>query len=344
MATDFWRDRRVLVTGHTGFKGGWLCLWLNSMGARVTGFALAPATSPSLFEVARVGEGMRSVLGDVRDLPALRKVMLEAAPEIVMHLAAQPLVRASYEDPVGTYATNILGTVHVIEAARWVPSVKAIVIVTSDKCYEDRESPWSHREIDPLGGFDPYSSSKGCAELVSAAYRRSYGLPLATVRAGNVIGGGDWSQDRLVPDILRALEASRPVEIRNPGAIRPWQHVLEPLRGYLAVAERLFGKPADFAEGWNFGPADADCQPVSRVVEDLVAEWGKEATWKAQPGGHPHEAGFLRLDSSKARARLGWRSKLDLGRSLALTATWHRAWRAGEDMASFTLQQIKEHG
>jgi CDP-glucose 4,6-dehydratase len=340
----FWRGRRVLVTGHTGFKGGWLCVWLKALDADVTGYALAPSTSPSLFETARVGEGLRSVIGDIRDLAHLKKIFAEARPEILIHMAAQPLVRASYVDPVETYSTNVQGTVNVFEAARGTPTLRAIVNVTSDKAYENREWAWGYRETDPMGGHDPYSSSKGCAELVAAAYRRSFKLPLASARAGNVIGGGDWSADRLVPDILKALAAGQPVEIRNPAAIRPWQHVLEPLRGYLLLAERVHEHPTEFAEGWNFGPRDEDCQPVSSIVSTLVESWGGKAAWRAQPGEHPHEAGYLKLDSSKARARLGWRPKTSLAEGLALTAEWHRAWLAGEDMNSLTLRQIEHHG
>ena len=341
---QFWRGRRVLVTGHTGFKGGWLCLWLKALGADVTGYALAPATNPSLFEVARVGEGLRSVIADIRDLPILKKTFAAAQPEIVIHMAAQPLVRASYANPVETYATNVLGTVNVLEAARTAPSVKAIVNVTSDKCYENREWVWGYRENESMGGHDPYSSSKGCAELVTSAYRRSFGLPLASARAGNVIGGGDWSADRLVPDILKSLAADQPVEIRNPNAIRPWQHVLEPLRGYLMLAARVHGHSSEFAEGWNFGPRDEDCRPVSEIVATLVDAWGGKAAWGAQPGEHPHEAGYLKLDSSKARTRLGWRPRTSLAEGLAMTVAWHRAWLAGEDMNSLTLRQIEHHG
>ena len=342
---QFWRARRVLLTGHTGFKGGWLCSWLKSLGAEVTGYALPPATTPSLFEAAKVGDGLRaSIMGDIRDLARLKDVFAQAQPEVVLHLAAQPLVRASYIDPVETYSTNVLGTVNVLEAARGTPSVRAIVNVTSDKCYENREWVWGYREHEAMGGHDPYSSSKGCAELVAAAYRRSFNLPLASARAGNVIGGGDWSADRLVPDILKALAAGSPVEIRNPSATRPWQHVLEPLRGYLMLAERVFQQPGEFADGWNFGPRDEDCQPVAAVVSAVVGAWGGDASWRAQPGAHPHEAGYLKLDSSKAHARLGWRSARSLAEGVALTVEWHRAWLAGEDMNSLTLRQIQNHG
>jgi CDP-glucose 4,6-dehydratase len=344
MVPDFWRSRRVLVTGHTGFKGGWLCTWLKSLGAVVTGYALPAATTPSLFEAASVPEGMNSVLGDVRDATFLRSVLEQADPEIIFHMAAQPLVRASYADPADTYSTNVMGTVNLLDAARHLGSVRAIVNVTSDKCYENREWVWGYRETESMGGYDPYSASKGCAELVTASFRRSFGLPLASVRAGNVIGGGDWSTDRLVPDILRSFEGGQPPQIRNPDAIRPWQHVVEPLRGYLSVAERVFAEPQVFAEAWNFGPRDEDCQPVSRVLDGLAAAWGHGVGWVSQPGNHPHEAGYLRLDSSKARSRLGWCPKTDLSVALDLTVAWHRAWMAGQDMYSFTLKQIENHG
>jgi CDP-glucose 4,6-dehydratase len=344
MDTHFWRGRRVFLTGHTGFKGGWMSLWLQRLGAEVTGFALEAPTRPSLFEVASVSDGMHSVSGDIRDLPALQAAMLEARPEVVFHLAAQPLVRASYDDPIGTYATNVMGTLHVLQAARQIASLRAVVAVTTDKCYENREWVWPYRENEAMGGHDPYSSSKGCAELVTAAYRRSFQLPLASARAGNVIGGGDWSKDRLVPDILKALETAHSLEIRSPHSIRPWQHVLEPLRGYLMLAESVYNQPAEFAGGWNFGPRDEDCQPVSEIVSALVDAWGSQASWQMQAGEHPHEAGYLKLDSSKAYVRLGWRPKLSLAEGLAMTVEWHRAWLAGQDMNSLTLRQIQHHG
>jgi CDP-glucose 4,6-dehydratase len=344
MEPSFWRGRRVFITGHTGFKGGWLSLWLQQLGAKVTGFALPPSTNPSLFEVADIASGMTSVLGDIRELPRLRSALAEADAEIVFHLAAQPLVRASYADPIETYSTNVMGTLNVFEAVRSSPSIKAVINITSDKAYENREWVWGYRETDPMGGYDPYSSSKGCAELVTSAYRRSFGLPLASARAGNVIGGGDWSADRLVPDVLAALAVDRPVEIRHPSATRPWQHVLEPLRGYLTLAERLYQEPSAFAEGWNFGPDDESCQPVSAVVAECVEAWGGGASWRSQSGEHPHEAGFLKLDSSKARARLGWRPKLSLQQAIQATTDWHRAWLKGSDMRSFTLLQIENHG
>lgn len=345
----FWRGKRVFLTGHTGFKGSWLALWLQSLGAEVAGYALAPATQPSLFELAGVAKGMRSTLGDVRDLEALRRAVTEFRPEIVLHLAAQSLVRQSYAQPVETYATNVMGTVHLLEAVRCCDSVRAAIVVTSDKCYENREWPWSYRENEPMGGRDPYSSSKGCAELATAAWRASFFGPgghaaaVASVRAGNVIGGGDWAADRLIPDIMRAAVAGAPVAIRNPDSIRPWQHVLEPLAGYLILAERLFEHGAEFAEGWNFGPRDEDCRPVSWIVERLAREWGDGLRWKADSGERPHEAHFLKLDSSKAIARLGWAPRWDLATALDSIVRWHKAHHAGADMRAVVLGQVNDY-
>lgn len=344
---SFWRNRRVLLTGHTGFKGSWLSLWLQSLGAIVHGVALAPPTTPALFDVARVADAMDSRFGDVRDFDAIRPLVVDFQPEVVMHMAAQPLVRLSYKEPLLTYATNVMGTVHVLEAARQAGSVRAIVNVTSDKCYLNREWVWGYREDEPMGGDDPYSSSKGCAELVSWAYRQSFlaqeGIALATARAGNVIGGGDWAMDRLVPDVLRALEQRESVEIRNPLAIRPWQHVLEPLAGYLMLAERLCENGQADAEGWNFGPGDDDAQPVQWVVERLCESWGTEASWVLQPGEHPHEASYLKLDTSKARQRLQWQPRWSLPLALTKIVEWHRAWLSGADMQAYCLQQIAQY-
>lgn len=346
---DFWKNKKVLLTGHTGFKGSWLSLWLQSLGAQVTGFALAPATSPNLFELADVASGMTSVLGDIRDLAALQAVMAQHRPEIVIHMAAQALVRPSYQNPVETYATNVMGTVHLLEAVRQTPGIKAVVNITTDKCYENREWVWGYRETDPMGGYDPYSNSKGCAELVSAAYRSSFfnpatyaqhGVALATVRAGNVIGGGDWAQDRLLPDILAAFAGGKPAQIRNPHAIRPWQHVLEPLRGYLSLAERLYSEGTAFAEGWNFGPNDEDAKEVGWIAGQMAQLWGKDAQWTTDHGAHPHEAHYLKLDISKARARLGWQPALRLQDGLRLIVDWSQHHAAGADMRSVTLAQI----
>lgn len=345
-----WQGRRVFVTGHTGFKGGWLSLWLQSLGAEVTGYSLAPPTQPNLFELARVGNGMRSVIADVRDLPSLTEAMARARPEVVFHLAAQPLVRASYRDPVETYAVNVMGTVHVLEAVRATPGVRAVVCVTSDKCYDNAGANRPFRESDPMGGGDPYSSSKGCAELVCSAYRHSFLEPsavdaaprarLATVRAGNVVGGGDWALDRLVPDVIRAFECGQPARIRRADAIRPWQHVLEPLRGYLLLAQRLLDGEGDFAEGWNFGPLPEDTRTVRWVVDRLSKAWGDGARWQSDPGPNPPEAGWLALDISKARGRLGWEPRITLEEALEMVVAWHRLHRAGADMREVTLAQI----
>jgi CDP-glucose 4,6-dehydratase len=344
---DFWQGKRVLITGHTGFKGSWLSLWLQSMGAVLRGVALDPPTEPSLFDVARVSDGMEHHIADIRDFALVKAQMDEFQPEIVIHMAAQPLVRLSYQQPIETYATNVMGTVHVLEAASHVGSVKAIVNITTDKCYENREWVWGYREDEPMGGYDPYSNSKGCAELVSAAYRKSFlkdaGIAMATVRAGNVIGGGDWALDRLIPDILRALQDNRPVLIRNPHAIRPWQHVLEPLSGYLLLAERLYTNGQADAEGWNFGPIDEDARPVQWIVEHLCKVWGGDASWTLQPGVHPHEASFLKLDISKARQRLQWVPRWSIETALSRITEWHQAWLSGQDMRAVCLNQISQY-
>jgi CDP-glucose 4,6-dehydratase len=339
----------VLLTGHTGFKGSWLSLWLQSMGAQVVGYALAPPTKPSFFEVANVGKGMTSIVGDIRDLENLRKVFAEHKPEIVIHMAAQALVRYSYIEPVETYSTNVMGTVNLLEAVRSTPSVKAVVNVTSDKCYENREWAWGYRENEAMGGYDPYSNSKGCAELVTSAYRNSYfhpekyethGVALASGRAGNVIGGGDWAGDRLIPDIMRAITEGKPVNIRNPHAIRPWQHVLEPLSGYLQLAQNLYEEGPTCAEGWNFGPNDEDAKPVQWIVENLTKDWGEGASWVLDGGNHPHEAHYLKLDCSKAKARLNWHPRWRLETALGAIIEWHRAYRENKDMRELSLMQI----
>lgn len=343
----FWRGRRVLVTGHTGFKGGWLSLWLRSLGAEVSGFALAPPTQPSLCDVAAVESGMRVTRADIRDLSAVRRAVEDSGAEVILHLAAQALVRHSYADPVETYASNVMGTVHVLEAARLAAGVKAVVVVTSDKCYENREWAWGYRENEPMGGHDPYSNSKGCAELVTSAYRRSYfrgaDRHVASARAGNVIGGGDWAADRLVPDIIRAVARGESVSIRSPGAIRPWQHVLEPLSGYLMLAEQLVASGGAFADGWNFGPADEDARPVQDVVGLVTELWGDGARWELDAKPHPHEAHYLKLDCSRARQVLGWRPRLALADALRWTVEWYRAHRSGADMHAFCLEQIARY-
>ncbi|MEF8700033.1 MAG: CDP-glucose 4,6-dehydratase [Candidatus Accumulibacter sp. UW26] len=347
MISPFWYRRRVFVTGHTGFKGGWLALWLQSLGAEVYGYALTPPTKTNLFTIAEVEAGMaRSEIADIRDAERLRAAMQSARPEIVFHLAAQSLVRHSYAQPVDTYAVNVMGTVNLLEAARSTPGLKAVVNVTTDKCYENREWLWGYRENEAMGGFDPYSSSKGCAELVSAAYRRSFlqpaGIALATARAGNVIGGGDWAEDRLIPDFLRAMDAGEILRVRSPQSTRPWQHVLEPLSGYLVLAERLHAEGMYFAEGWNFGPGDQDARPVGWIVKRLT-ELRKGVTWQSDGGQQPHEANFLRLDSSKARGKLGWQTRWDLDTALEKTLEWHDAWRKGGNMMLVTLNQIEQY-
>jgi len=346
----FWRGRRVFLTGHTGFKGSWLSLWLQSLGAEVHGYALTPPTTPNLYTEGRVDAGMAfSTLADVRDLAALQAAVRACQPEVVIHMAAQPLVRASYTDPVTTYATNVMGTVHLLEAVRQVGGVRAVINVTTDKCYENSETLWGFRENEPMGGHDPYSNSKGCSELVTSAYRRSFfaGGPVAvgSARAGNVLGGGDWAQDRLVPDILRAFERQQPVVIRRPDALRPWQHVLEPLSGYLTLAQHLCSDDgARFAEGWNFGPHDGDARPVRWIVEHLVAGWGAGASWQLDLDPNlVHEATHLKLDISKVRAHLGWQPRWRLATALQHTLTWHQAWLAGQDMQAQCLTQIAQY-
>lgn len=349
---SFWSGKTVLLTGHTGFKGGWMSLWLQSMNARVIGYALPPATKPSLFEMADIAKGMTSLEGDIRDFEKLLGVVGEYRPEIVFHMAAQPLVRYSYLNPVETYAVNVMGTIHVLEAVRQVGATKVFVNITSDKCYENREWVWGYRENEPMGGYDPYSSSKGCAELVTSAYRNSFfhpddfpkhGLALASVRAGNVLGGGDWAQDRLVPDIMRSFLGGTPARIRNPHAIRPWQHVLEPLSGYLLLAQKLWEDGPAYAEGWNFGPGEEDAKPVKELVERLAHFWGTGAFWTVDTGEHPHEARFLKLDCSKARSRLNWRPRWDMETTLKAVVAWYKAYRAKEDIRAFMEHQIKTY-
>ena len=344
MNRAFWQGKRVFLTGHTGFKGGWLALWLADMGAEVYGYALQPPTDPSFFEACNVLRYLKgNTFGDIRDGATLQHAMEAAQPDIVLHLAAQPLVRYSYVEPVETYAVNVMGTINVLEAVRKTASVKAVVNITTDKCYENREWVWPYRENEAMGGYDPYSSSKGCAELVTSAYRRSFlnaaGVHLASARAGNVIGGGDWAGDRLIPDFLRALDAEQPITIRSPAAVRPWQHVLEPLSGYLALAEKLYSEGADFAEGWNLGPDENDARPVKWIVEYLC-EQVPGASWQCDTNPQPHEANLLRLDSSKAKAKLGWFPRWRLQTALANTVAWHQAWRSGQNMAEVSFAQI----
>lgn len=347
---DDWTGRKVFLTGHTGFKGSWLTLLLSELGAEITGYSLEASTNPSLFEKAHVGDVVkRSVIADIREYDRLENELRNAQPDVVFHLAAQPLVRYSYEHPVETYSTNVMGTVHVLEAARKVGGVKAVVAVTSDKCYENREWVHPYRETDPMGGHDPYSSSKGCSELVIAAYRKSYfgdgsegpKTAVASVRAGNVIGGGDWSTDRLIPDIVRAFETSQTPAIRSPGAVRPWQHVLEALIGYVAIADRLFAGKAEFADAWNFGPGEDDTQTVAWIVDRMARSWGAQREYRGWSGSIPHEAGLLRLDSSKARAALGWRPMLSIEQAIDLIVEWHKNVAAGGDARAVTIEQIR---
>jgi len=344
-AAETWRGRRVFLTGHTGFQGGWLSLWLAEAGAEVTGYALPPGTRPNLFDSARVAEGMASIIGDIRDLKALHAAMARAEPEVVIHLAAQPLVRRSYADPMETWSTNVIGTAHLLEAVRQTPSVKAVVNVTTDKVYENREWDRGYREDDTLGGYDPYSASKACAELVTGSYRRAFlkdGPPVATLRAGNVIGGGDWAEDRLVPDLMRSFARGDATVIRNPHAIRPWQHVLEALSGYLAVAEKLFLGEPGFAEAWNFGPDSESERSVGWIADRMVAFWGEDARWELDPAAaaQPHEAGFLKLDSTKSRERLGWRPRWQIDDALKASVDWYRAYYKGGDARELTLGQL----
>jgi CDP-glucose 4,6-dehydratase len=342
---EFWNGRRVLVVGNTGFKGAWLGLWLRRLGANVIGLSLPPPTTPSLFALAGLADLVPTDRVDIRDAVAVRTTLRDQRPEFVFHLAAQSLVRPSYREPVETYATNVMGTVHVLEAVRATPTVRGVIVVTSDKCYENREWPWAYRETEPMGGHDPYSSSKGCAELVTAAYRRSFltEIGVASVRAGNVIGGGDWADDRLLPDCMRALAAGEAIAIRNPHAVRPWQHVLDPLCGYLVLAERLAGDPADFSDAWNFGPAEDDARPVAWIAERIVAQWGDGARWFHACTDAPHEADSLKVDASKARRHLGWAPRLRLEEALAWTVEWHRCLTAGQSPRALTDRQIARY-
>lgn len=348
MNRNFWKGKKVFLTGHTGFKGSWLSLWLQDSGALIKGYSLAPNTHPNLFEEASVADGMQSEIGDIKDLDKLMISMTNFAPEIVIHMAAQPLVRLSYKKPVETYSTNVMGTVNVLEAVRNTFSVKAVVNVTTDKCYDNKEWIWGYRESEAMGGNDPYSSSKGCSELVTAAYRSSFfnspvSAKIASARAGNVIGGGDWAEDRLIPDILLSFDNKATVAIRNPYATRPWQHVLEPLSGYLSLAESLYIYGDKFAGAWNFGPKDDDVQPVSVIVEYIAQCWGDGVTWAYDKSTHPHEAQMLKLDISKARELLRWNPKWNVYKSLDLIIKWHKDWYCGKDVKKLSLEQIKQY-
>ena len=340
----FWRDRRVFLTGHTGFKGSWLSLMLSRLDARTVGYALAPPTEPALFRLASVGAVIEDRRGDITDLDALMSAMIAAEPEIIIHMAAQPLVRQGYADPVATYRTNIMGSVNVLEAARSTPGVKVIVNVTTDKCYDNRDWVWGYRETDGLGGRDPYSSSKACAELVTAAYRASFlaesGVAVATARAGNVVGGGDFAADRILPDAVRAFTAGQALEVRFPKAVRPWQHVLEPLSGYLMLAEQAFRHGGDFADAWNFGPGGESERDVEALLGRLIKAWGPDAHWAPDRNAQKPEAHLLRLDTTKSREKLNWRPLLDFDDMVAWTAEWYRAHARGDDMRALTLQQV----
>lgn len=348
----FWRGKRVFLTGHTGFKGSWLSLWLQMLGVELTGYALSPSTTPCLFEVGRIGEAMHSIIADIRDLDRIKQAMAAAKPDIVIHMAAQALVRYSYAAPVETYSTNVMGTVNTLEAVRNTSTVRAVVNVTSDKCYEIREWVWGYREIEPLGGFDPYSNSKACSELVTAAYRSSFfnpqkyaehGVALASARAGNVIGGGDWGEDRLIPDIIRAFQSKNPLKIRSPHAIRPWQHVLEPLRGYLMLAEKLCIEGPQWAEAWNFGPHEEENQSVANVIQYFTEQWGDGSAWTIDEKPRLHEANDLRLDCAKARIQLGWVPRWRFSQAVDATVEWHRAHLNGDNMQSVSLSQIRNY-
>ena len=350
---DFWKGKRVFVTGHTGFKGSWLSLWLHSLGAEVTGYSLAPPTDPSLFALADLAKRIRSIEGDIRDFQSLLGSMNQCRPEVVIHMAAQAIVRKSYKDPLETYSTNVMGTVNLLEAIRRTGGVKVAVNVTSDKCYENKEWLWGYRETDPMGGFDPYASSKGCAELITAAYRRSFfnpseiekhGVGVASVRAGNVIGGGDWAVDRLIPDIMTSFLNGKPVLIRSPKAIRPWQHVLDPLSGYLLLVEKLYKQRPEFADAWNFGPLDDDSKPVSWIVEHIAALWGNGARFEIDQNDNPHEATYLKLDCTKAKNLLGWKPRLDIHQALDWTVSWYKQYKDNPySVYDFTLYQIHQY-
>jgi CDP-glucose 4,6-dehydratase len=350
MMNSFWKEKKVLITGHTGFKGSWLSLWLQKLGAEVIGYSLNPPSTPAMFELACVDQNMISVEGDVTDYRNLFEVIHKYEPEIIFHMAAQSLVRKSYQEPINTFATNVMGTVHLLEASRYTNSVRVIVNVTSDKCYENKESLWGYREVDPMGGYDPYSSSKGCSELITTAFRHSYfnknsferrNISLASARAGNVIGGGDWAEDRIVPDVIRSLIKSEPIHIRNPSAIRPWQHVLEPLHGYLSLAEKLWINEEDYCEGWNFGPSDHHAVTVQELTNTLINSWGEKNKLIVNKDSKKYEAKYLRLDCSKALQKLNWKPKLTFDEMVKLTIEWYRSNAVNKDMRRITLNQIE---
>jgi CDP-glucose 4,6-dehydratase len=350
---NIYNEKKVFLTGHTGFKGSWMCLLLHQLGAQVYGYALQPPTQPSLYESAKVNELVTSHIADIRDYDALEKALSETQPDIVIHLAAQPLVRISYKNPVETYATNVMGTVNLLNAVRSVQSVQAVINVTTDKCYENKEWLWPYRENEPMGGYDPYSNSKGCSELITSSFRNSffnpaeYGkshhLALASARAGNVIGGGDWAEDRLIPDFIRAIENEEKVKIRSPHAIRPWQHVLEPLSGYLLLGAKLLTDGCKYAGAWNFGPNDTDAQPVEWIINKLCSLWGEGASYEIDTHPQPHEATYLKLDCSKAKTQLNWRPRWNIETALESIVEWEKTYNRGENMRCICEQQIQQY-
>jgi len=348
----FWKSRNVFVTGHTGFKGSWLCLWLDALGANITGYSLEPPTQPNLFDQAGIAPSIKTIIADVRDFTRLKDALADSRPDVIIHMAAQSVVRRSYDEPIETYSSNVMGTVHLFEAIRQLKRPCAVVNVTSDKCYENREFVWGYRENEAMGGRDPYANSKACAELVTSAFRDSFfpaetfdkhAVAVASARAGNAIGGGDWTADQLIPDLIRAFLDGRSCLIRNPCAIRPWQFVLEPIRGYLMLAERLSQDGPKFASAWNFGPADDDAKPVSWIASKLAASWGQGAEWNQDHARHPHEAHFLKLDASKSKVLLNWRPALPLGQALDWIAEWYLGFKAGSDLRRLTCQQIERY-
>jgi CDP-glucose 4,6-dehydratase len=349
---DFWGGRKVFITGHTGFKGSWLCLWLHSMKANITGYALKPPTTPSLFEICKIDKIINSFIADIRYVNKLKEAMTLAGPEIVIHMAAQSLVKESYDNPKETFDVNVIGTVNLFEAIRSCKTVKVVIIITSDKCYENREWIWGYRENDPLGGYDPYSSSKACSEMVTSAYRNSFfnpknynlhGIAICSARAGNVIGGGDWAADRVVPDCVKALQTGRKIKIRNPHAVRPWQHVLEPLCGYLMLAEKLFAEGPGYSNGWNFGPDDNNIRTVEYLVKTICEKWGPSASYETQKGEYPHEAQILKLDCSMAKSKLGWIPKWNLEETVDRIVSWTKNYVSRKDMFKECLGQIEDY-
>jgi len=349
---SFWRNKKIFITGHTGFKGSWLCLILHSLGAKITGYALPPPTDPNLFTLSKISELVHSVVADIRDFDSLKKAIISAQPDIIFHMAAQSLVRESYKIPVETYSVNVMGTVNLFEAIRNTEGIKAVINVTTDKCYENREWLWGYRENEPLGGYDPYASSKACSELITAAYKSSFfnprdyhshGVGIASVRAGNAIGGGDWATDRLFPDCVRALLSREEILMRNPQSIRPWQHVLEPLSGYLLLAQNLYEKGPKYSEAWNFGPDDSDAKPVEWIVKKICEKWGRGASYEIDKGIHPHEAHYLKLDCSKAKALLGWYPKWNLDQAIDMVLEWTKTYAENQDVRAICLKQIRDY-